>query len=134
MGADPDSGSPPLFMNSKRVWRSLASCHDVDYPSRMSSAPAYGRINGSHKLHSLYLARRDLMQCHEVSKQDIIHVHKCISRFWGSQRKLATSSEPIWAQALYEFICSWVCFTIPENFFAREIIRGCSLLAVTTPR
>ena len=74
------------------------------------------------------------MQRHEVSKQDVIHLHERISRLWGSQRNLSAGSEPIRAQALYEFICSWVCFAIAENFFAREIIRGGSLLAVTTPR
>ena len=69
------------------------------------------------------------MQRHEVSKQDVIHVHERISRLWGSQRNLSAGSEPIRAQALYEFICSWVCFTIAE-ISSRERSSGdvrCSL-------
>ena len=69
MGTDPDFGfRPHVFMSSKRVWKSLASSHDVDYPGRMPSAPADGRINGSYILHSLYLTRRDLVQRHEAPK------------------------------------------------------------------
>ena len=104
MGTDPDAGSSPLFYEPQagpKIPGWLASRQDVDYPRRVSSTPAYARVDASYKLHSLYLTRRDLVQRHEASKQNIIHVHECIRCLWGSQRNLTPGSKPIGAQALY---------------------------------
>ena len=78
MGTDPSAGSSPHFYEVQAGPKApswLASRQDVDYPSRVSSAPTYGRVDGSYKLHSFYLTRWDLVQRHEASKQNIIHVH-----------------------------------------------------------
>ena len=104
MGTNPNPGSSPRvyeFQVGLEIPGWLTSRHNADYPSRVSGTPTDARVDASDKLHSLYLTRRDLVQRHEPSIQNFIHVHECISRLWGSQRNLTAGSEPIGAQALY---------------------------------
>ncbi len=104
MGTDPGAGSSPHFYEPQagpKIPGWLTASQDADCPSRVSSTPTYARVDASDELHSLYLTRPDLVQRHEPSKQNIIHVHECIRRLWGSQRNLTAGSKPIRAQTLY---------------------------------